>query len=275
MAGKARAMSDDRPSPYYTRRKRGSPFCRWTAVALGIGSLALPGLAGAEMPATHAASAPFAAPNTPFILTRELRRSLFDGKEVVVRRVYRIHFMPDGAGYRVEGDLIDVTVDVPAKLAALADVERRRVQTGLFPMHLDANGRLQELNTPPDHGTAERAWSISGEMIDGVHLDDTARADIRNFTRDALAGGSEDHWPADLFHPVCGLRSDTSHFDAPGGGGSGSITVSIDAGCDSHGLLKSLERMVTTSTGSEKRMTRELWTLAAGLGILPKDPSEH
>ena len=267
-------MSHDSPSPYYARRKWGSPFSRWSAVALGIGSLALPGLAGAEISAAHAVSAPFVAPSAPFVLTRELRRSLFDGKEVVVRRVYRIHFLPDGVGYRVEGDLIDVTVDVPAKLAALADVERRRVQTGLFPMHLDANGRLQELNTPPDHGTAERAWSISGEMIDGVHLDDTARADIRNFTRDALAGGSEDHWPADLFHPVCGLRSDTSHFDAPGGG-SGSITVSIDAGCDSHGLLKSLERMVTTSTGGEKRMTRELWTLATEPEMVPKDPAER
>jgi len=66
---------------------------------------------------------------------------------------------------------------------------------------------------------AQRALSISDEMIDGVRLDDTARADIRNFTREALVGGSEDHWPADLFHPACGLRSDTSHFNVPNGGG--------------------------------------------------------
>ena len=247
---------------------RGWQSRRFGAFAFGLGALTVPGLVGAETPPPHSAAAtPFVAPSQSYILTRELRRSLFDGKEVMVRRSYRIHFRPEEGGYVVEGVMIDVTIDVPPKLAMLADVERKRSQTGLFPMHLDANGRLQDSASPTDQAASERALTISNEMIDGVHLDENARADIRHFTRDVLAGTSEEHWPADLFHPACGLRSDTSNFDTPGGGG-GSITVSIDAGCDRQGLLKSFERMVTTNAGGDKRMTRELWTLA-------KDPVEH
>jgi len=268
-------MSSDRCRPYETRQKSDWPRRSFSAIALGIGALALPPLVDAEVFASHPApTTTFVAPDIPFILKRELRRPLFDGKEVVLRRTYRIHFMPDDGGYRVEGELIDVAVEAPPKLAPLAEVERKRVQKGLFPMHLDANGRLRENASAPDQGVAQRALSISDEMIDGVRLDDTARADIRNFTREALVGGSEDHWPADLFHPACGLRSDTSHFNVPNGGG-GSIIVSIDAGCDPRGLLKSLERMVTTNIGSEKRMTRELWTLSKDVPALPQTPQER
>lgn len=43
-------------------------------------------------------TASFVAPESPVVLTRELRRSLVDGKEVVSRRRYELRFVREGNG---------------------------------------------------------------------------------------------------------------------------------------------------------------------------------
>ena len=69
------------------------------------------------------ATATFAPPQSSLVLTRELRRPLADGKEVVTRRSYEIAIVHDGDGYRVDGRLIDVEVDAPPALRALSTLE--------------------------------------------------------------------------------------------------------------------------------------------------------
>jgi len=100
-------------------------------------------VAAMDGPEAVAASDAFAPPSTPLILTRTLYRDLPGGGKIVVTRQYAVQFSTDGDGYRLDGQLLDTMVQVPERLSALAEVERKRPDSGLFPAYLDRNGLIR------------------------------------------------------------------------------------------------------------------------------------
>ena len=106
-------------------------------------------LAAMDGPEAVAPPDAFAPPSTPLILTRTLYRDLPGGGKIVVTRQYAVHFSADGDGYRLDGQLLDTAVQVPERLSALAEVERRRPDSGLFPAYLDRQGLIRSDASPP------------------------------------------------------------------------------------------------------------------------------
>ncbi len=76
------------------------------------------------------------------VLTRELHKPRHDGSEVFTKRACAIHITPIDGGYRVDGTLIAVEVVAPAALEPIAELERKRLDTGYFPVWLDAAGMI-------------------------------------------------------------------------------------------------------------------------------------
>lgn len=57
-----------------------------------------------------------------------------DGSAFEVSRSFAVRFVAAGAGYRVEGEQLDVTVTAPERLARFAEIERTRLEEALFPL---------------------------------------------------------------------------------------------------------------------------------------------
>lgn len=203
----------------------------------------------------------FAPPGVPLVLTRTVVRALPGGKEIVVARRYEIRIIADGAGYRVDGALLDCKVSAPPVLAALAQLERQRPENGLFPIRLDRAGRIvPEAPAAPGEALA-RGSQVAREQISLASLTPTDRRDASAFVRHLATHGAFTAWPADLFHPATGQRSEHKDFALPDGS-VGSVAVAIDARATAQGgLLDRVERTVTTRLEGTSRVTREEWTL--------------
>jgi len=203
----------------------------------------------------------FSPPTEPMRLTRELRRPLGNGDEIVSRRTYEVTFQRDGDGYVVDGQLIDVSVEVPQKLEALAELERKRPDVGMFPLRLDGDGfLLPEIDAQHASAVTSGVEMVSRQLGQlGLGAIDLARA--KAFARQFLGRGGMTHWPQDLFHPVPGERRDERDMVVEGGE-QGDILVEIDARTDaSSGMMRSFERSVTTRLGDSAQVTHETWTL--------------
>ncbi len=108
---------------------------------------------------TDISSVHFAAPKNTMILKRVVRRTLSDGKEIIVTRSYDLHFTAINGGYRIDGQLHDVNIEAPPLLAALASLERNRRDDAIFPIFINTSGEItSSLNTP----IARNAQAASG-----------------------------------------------------------------------------------------------------------------
>ncbi len=116
---------------------------RATAAVLGL--LTLAALGGNASAATDDAPA---FPDGPLLLVRELLSPLADGGEIVGRRTYAITIRRDGTGWRIDGSLVDSEVDAPPSLRAIAEIERRRPDTAMFPLRLDDRGHVLPSGDP-------------------------------------------------------------------------------------------------------------------------------
>ena len=227
--------------------------------------------ARAEQAGPEAGTGMFAPPPTPMLLTRELRRSLSDGNEVVSRRSYEVRFVPEAGGYRVDGRLVTVEVEVPPHLEALAALERARSDDGLFPLHLTARGLIAEQQSVGPQGTL-RTRSLVESMIARSPLPPGQRGNAKGFVatllaHPELAGG---HWPPELFHPMTGTRRDVRDY-ALADGRPATTTVVVDVrGDGAGGLLQRFDRTIVTETGGAAQKSREIWTLAARDATLAK-----
>ena len=244
---------------------------RWIGLWFAALLLAvLPGQsARADQPGPQAGAGMFNPPPSPMLLTRELRRSLSDGKEVISRRSYAVRFTPEaGGGYRVDGRLVAVDVEVPSHLEALAAVERARGDEGLFPIHLTARGLITEQQTVAVRGTPQTR-NLVDTMIAKSPLPPGQRGSVKGFVatllaHPELAGG---HWPAELFHPMTGSRREVRDY-ALADGSPAATTVLIDVQGDGPGgLLQHCHRTIVTEAGGTAQRSEEIWTLtAAGEG---------
>lgn len=233
----------------------------------GAAALVPSGVLRAEVagPVAGVAAGParFTPPGDELVLTRTVHRALGGGLEIVARRSYAIRFVPDGLGFRVDGRLIDSHVDAPAGLSALAAIERQRPDTGMFPMRLDAEGRLTDAASARDDEAKHKASAIAALQVGGSDLSAAEKSQAGSFlTAVAARGAGSAEWPRDLFRPQPGNRRESRRLALPSGG-EGTVTVAIAArAAPSDGLLEAVERTVMTDLGGTRRETREEWTLA-------------
>lgn len=205
----------------------------------------------------------FTPPNAPLVLTRTLYRDLADGKQVVVTRRYAIRFSPDGDGFRVDGTLIDATVDAPPFLARLAEIERTRPDNGVFPAFLDNRGMIRSgTSAKLDAPTRQQALSSAREVIATAPAPAEARRETGTLLGQVANGGSGAGWPVFLFNPGTAERVERRNLALPDGG-HGEVEVRIRAqGLQPGGLPQRLERVVVTRLAGTERISREVWTIA-------------
>lgn len=223
--------------------------------------------AAAILPATLLSAAPplaspaqFSPPPARLLLTRTLRSPLADGREIVSRRTYEVVIVADGDGYRVEGALVDVAVDAPAHLSRLAEIERRRPDTGLFPLRLDAAGMLVPERRRADRSALRQAASLAAETVDRALPAGAPRTAAQGFVASLESAAAETRWPEDLFRPGNGRRVDRRKVALPDGG-TGQVEVEIVASTGDEDYAR-MQRTVTTELGASRRVTREEWVLA-------------
>lgn len=243
------------------RLARNGPVWRSSAAA----TLALVAMAF-EAPAIADAAQAFSPPLSSLLLSRTLTRTLPDGKTITTRRSYEVRFQRDGDGYRVDGNLVDVTVDVPPSLRALADLERQRPDNGLFPIRLDADGRIIGGGNQTASPVVARAAQVAAEQIGGSGLTALDMLQAQAFVARLRSGSAHSKWPDDVFRPFVGKRSETRTVPLPGGE-EGQVVIEIEGRRGgSAGQVGSVHRVVTTDLGGDRRVTRELWELVRHSG---------
>lgn len=218
---------------------------------------ALPGLAAPPSALLPALLAPDGA---PLVLTRTLTRLLPDGRTIVVRRSYALRVTTEAAGAIVlDGRQIAVTVEAPPLLAALARLERARVDDGLFPIRLDPHGRIvSDRRTPPGDAAGARQETLA--LLGTADLAAADRAEAERAI-ERLASGATSDWPADLFAADASDSRSERRVALPDGS-FGTVTLEVRRPAPSADRLLDVERIVTTRLGGSERVVRESWTLA-------------
>ncbi len=218
-------------------------------------------LAGTAAPGSaQTAETGFVAPSEPMRLTRVLERELGDGNAVIVTRSWRVRFVAQGDGYRIEGEEIAVTVDTPPRLAMLAEVEREKPDAGPFSITLDAAGLIVDERTAsaePIPGLAEAARTYL------QRAPDKRRAEAMRYVMAVQQAGARmrSQWPEDLFYPAAPPRN-ARRMLALSGGNSGTISVSFDGTLAADGRhLATAQRHIVTTIGGDARASHESWRL--------------
>lgn len=232
-------------------------------VLLASAAAILPFAALSLAPAEAAASAvsPFVPSSEPMVLTRTLRRPLPGGITIATSRSYKIRFVPEGAGFRIDGELIGVSIEAPKQFEALMAMERSRPDTGMFPMRIDAQGRFVSAGQRDQQSFAKEAGKQAQALVP-ASLPESEVRDADRFIGQVTANPIQTAWPKDLFRPVPGKHSNTNVMPLPGGK-TGEVSIEIDAEVEEgSGLLSRLQRSVITHLGDSTRVTEETWTLA-------------
>ena len=212
----------------------------------------------AAQPATR-----FAPPAAPMRYTRRLERGLPDGARLIVSRDFAVHFVPDTGGFRIEGEQTGVMVDAPPSLAALARLERERIETGVFPLQLDAAGAIRAAApSAPSAQLDEAVREVTAQIEHWPHTP-AEREQLRAFVNAVhqSAGRLVTELPRDLFAPTGVPRADNRAIALPGGE-AGQVSTTFTATRDpATGLMREAQREVLTKVAGEVRRTLESWTL--------------
>ena len=210
---------------------------------------------------------PFPAPASPMILSRQIRRDLRDGKEIVVTRRYRVTFGRTADGFVVNGDLLGTDVDVPERLADLAAIERQRPDTTTFPMNLDITGLIIARHNDPQSILPQSAHTLAGRLIAGAGLMALEQGQADEFVARlfSMQGPIVSQWPKALFRPGGGPQVARDTLPLPGGR-AGKVTISLTPqSTQPCALMQRMERVIETQADGVNRRTREIWTLAPGI----------
>jgi len=219
--------------------------------------------AAVALSALPARAAAFAPPAAPMRYTRRLERGLPGGASLVVARSFAIRFVPEGAGFRVEGEQVAVEVEAPEQLAALAQIERERRETGLFPLRLDAAGVMERAVGGIETGKLDEAVREVVARIESWDHAPAEREELREFVNAVhrSAGAMLTELPRDLFAPLQLARTERRAVTLPGGD-AGEVRMSFTAERDSaSGLMRSATREVVTEIAGDLRRTVETWRL--------------
>jgi hypothetical protein len=233
-------------------------------LALGVALPAFSIVQSAQ--AEAAASARFAAPHEPVVLTRTVWRTLRDGQQIVVRRSYLLGFAVDGDGFMVTGQQLDTEVEAPPALAALARLEQGRVDTAAFPLRLDAAGMIRSGSAPTGGQARLDGASAARALIAGASLPPADQREGEAFIAAIAAQGGAVPWPLDLFNPRAANHTDRREIALPDGA-TGTLTVTLAAESQRFdGLPTKVSREVVSELGETRRVSREEWTFAPRTG---------
>lgn len=233
-----------------TTRRAALQALAWCTASLGFG-----------LPAVAAPRAAVAFPQIPVRLRRELVRGLGDGAAIVVKRDWECRFIHTASGARVEATQVAVNVEAPAPLAALAEIERKREVTGLFPLEIDTRGII--VDWPDASGDMAQAVRQATLAMDRKAAEQEADADAKRYLAEIgkTAATLVSQVPRDLFFPQTGELYEQR--DLPlAGGVKGSYEVTMLASTKPGGaLLDHSERRIVTRVGDSSRVSRESWTI--------------
>lgn len=249
-----------------TGRRFSSGLDRRHAIAR-MSAIALTALAANQGFAVRAQGAPaFRPPPHPMIFTRRLRRDLGGGLAIEAVRSFEVRFVPNAAGYRIEGQEVAVNVTAPPALSKLAEIERNRVETNVFPLQLDFSGRIRSgpRGNPPAPSLAvaadEALMQISRSSLGGA---DQLNAQEFMLGLQLVASSLTSNLPANLFRGIVEQERVERQLPLPDGGfGELAVRVSADFAADTH-LFQRGERTVVTRIGASERRWVEEWSLTA------------
>lgn len=205
---------------------------------------------------------PFNAPAEPVLISRTLVRLLSDGKSIRVTRTYRMQFRREGEGWRIDGEVVDVAVEAPPLLEQFAAIERSRAEPAMFPLYLDAAGRLVPRSTPVSDDARSRAVRQAEAMMVRASQSPAAHGEARAILAQvSAAAGTGTAWPTDLFNPASPASTDLRDLGLPDGS-RGTVEVALNVEGHNPGHLPArVERVVTTRLSGTQRVTREIWTM--------------
>lgn len=238
------------------------------ACLLAGAAVLLTALAPVELARADASgpAARFAPPVEQLMLSRTLIRELSDGKQIKVTRRYAVHFAPTEGGFLLDGKLVDVSVDVPPLLNGLADIERRRDDSGMFPVRIDSSGTILagQGSTPLGRPAYDEMTARATSVLAGTGMPKENLQLGTRFVSQTLQAAPRSPWPADLLRIPPGEHRQ-SRTVALAGGAEGRIEVvtRVDALLPC-GLPSSIERTIITLLAGTKRVSREIWTFQTG-----------
>ena len=196
------------------------------------------------------------------IYTRRLVRELRDGEHLSVCRSFVLRFVPRGEeGYELEGEQSAVEVAAPEKMAPFAEIERSRVETGVFPLRLCARGLIERGPEFAASRLLDRALAEARRQLAALPAGERAQADA--FVQSVHRAGASlaAHLPEDLFAPTAHSHSERRAIEVPGGE-AGEIDIRFTAEADPQtGLMTRARREIVTIIGNGRRTTVEDWTL--------------
>ena len=158
-----------------------------------------------------------------------------------------------------------VEVDAPHALVRFADLERARDESGMFPLALNACGRVVSRDSAAAEGDeVDRAFGEALSVLRSAGLPQSEDAMLRQFVAAVHAAGEgiTAHLPIDLFAPAAAPRQEEQRLALPGGLEGVVSTVFAGETDRSTGLMSRATRRVTTRTDTVSRTAREEWTLA-------------
>lgn len=219
-------------------------------------SLAVPAEAGS----TQAEG--FRPPAGAMVFTRRLVRELPGGEAIIVTRTFEIRFFVGGGGYRVEGTQTSAHVSAPQSLSGLARLEEQRQETGLFPMVLDASGRIM---AGPNGDTPDLTQAVD-EGFAYLARHPLTRPDQKAAQEfliglQTVAASITTAMPIDLFTGNPSPLERTQDLTMPDGK-PGRVSVSYAGTArQGGGLLAHAQRVVTTQSSGSALRSIEEWTL--------------
>jgi hypothetical protein len=214
--------------------------------------------------ARAAAAHPIAPPLGPMLFTRRLTRELPGDAAIVAERGFEVRFATLPDGFAIDGAQVSSSVEAPPSLAAYAEIERQRVETGLFPLELDARGLIRRTPSASSPATLERGVELALAQVKAMPLPAADKDEARAFLLglEQAAGRINGAPPIDLFTPPPAPEEARRDVALPGGL-SGSISSRFSGTVSpATGLLATAERIVVTQTAGSTRRTIEEWRLS-------------
>ena len=228
----------------------------WLALGPLIGLVGLPAQA-------QRSGSQFAPATTPYRLRRRIERELRDGATLIVERTWSVQFVPQGRGFRVDGEQSGVTVDAPPALSFLAQVERNRIDQNMFPLMLGSAGEIIGQSATRDDATLSVAIDKVRQRLAAASEQGMDAEAGEEFLKHLQRAGEEAlaTWPTALFAPG---ELDVVHERevALPAGRSGILTVRTLAASDpATGLMRQFERRVETRLGTRTKAGLERFSL--------------
>jgi hypothetical protein len=214
--------------------------------------------------ATPGSPGDIAPPPRPMVYTRRLERTLVGGAHFVVERRFAVRFTPSPSGFLVDGEQTGVLVETPEQLAPLAQMERERVELGIFPLELDQRGWIRSGIMADEVPQIEEAMRYVTQAVAGLERSEDERQALGDFITVLHQAGSNivSSLPVDLFAPAESDREDHRSIQLPGVGGHGTVRTRFSARRDpTTRLMQSARREVVTTIAEQERRTTEIFTL--------------